>query len=168
MLNAPPVGPAQSYTFVSGDASDPASWYGSGASVKVLMTWTPTISGSQLLLGPVDTLSSSYQIYIWKGDVANVDYPDGTAASGSFSGNNQVNTLDGVQSTRLVSAGLLATFLTSHPFSTLLLRSVASQVLLRRCQPESRSCWVILGPVWHGALGRSMMLAPEATLTPKG
>lgn len=85
-LEAPPVGPEQSYTFTVEDEADEDSWYGS-AGVHILPTWTPTVSGSMVLLFGPDNGDSDYtnfDIYFWKGAVANVDYPDATADSGPF------------------------------------------------------------------------------------
>jgi hypothetical protein len=83
-----PSGPAQNHTFVSGDIADPASYWGATA-VKILPTWTPTESGSLLFVAPADNgdpnwAAQELAVYIWEGDVANVDYPDATSASGSF------------------------------------------------------------------------------------
>ena len=85
-----PVGPAVSYTFVSDDLTDPSSWYGTAA-IKIYKTWTPTLSGTMVLLSPPDNgdsdwATSNFDIYIWKGTTPNADYPDATSASGSFSG----------------------------------------------------------------------------------
>jgi hypothetical protein len=82
-----------SYTFVSGDLADPASWWGSPTFIHILPTWTPTVDGDMIFaLGPdngdSDWADNNFDVYIFKGAVANTDYPDGTAASGSWDGWN--------------------------------------------------------------------------------
>lgn len=84
----PNFGSAQTYTFSEEDQSDPDSKYGAGVGVKVLPTWTPDRSGTVRLFSPPDNGDedlSNFAVYLWPGDVANVDYPDGSAGSSGFS-----------------------------------------------------------------------------------
>lgn len=85
---SPPVGPARTHTFTLGEVADPASWYGSDVGVNIWGTWTPEVSGVMTMwMGPDngDPDFPAFEFDLWRGTVANVDYPDATAASGSFS-----------------------------------------------------------------------------------
>jgi hypothetical protein len=88
-VQLPAAGDPRSFTFTAADLSDPASWYG-GAAAKVLPAWTPVTSGTLVLLKPGDNGDPDYptgfEVMLWEGATANVDYPDLTAASGSFTG----------------------------------------------------------------------------------
>ena len=101
---------SQSHTFGSGDMADPASWYGA-TPVKVWGTWTPTVSGTMLLLPPTDVAGSSFDLYVWQGDRPNVDYPDATAASGSFSGGVESDSTLGDPAHMVVTGGQVYTLI---------------------------------------------------------
>lgn len=81
----------KTYTFTEADLATEDSWYGI-ATVKVLPTWTPTASGTATLEmgednGDSDYADGNFDIYIWRGNTLNVDYPGPTDASADFDNN---------------------------------------------------------------------------------
>lgn len=68
-------GPSQSYTVVADDATGDDSWYGSGATAKLVLVWTPTVSGS-MYLPPIEDDSGDFEIDLWKGGEEGVDFPN--------------------------------------------------------------------------------------------